>query len=122
MKRFSRFALVWLAVCFAVAPLRAQAAPKKAPGPGPSPSEAVLEQWNNIGRKLIAMAGDFPEDKYSFKPQSESRTFVANMVHASASMYYFTDSAQGKKPRYADDPKDVTIKNRAELGAFVKKC
>ena len=43
MKRFSRFALVWLAVCFAVAPLRAQEAPKKAPGPAPSPSEAVLE-------------------------------------------------------------------------------
>jgi len=43
MKRFSRFALVGLAVCFAVAPLRAQEAPKKAPGPAPSPSEAVLE-------------------------------------------------------------------------------
>ena len=48
MKRFSRFALVWLAVCFALAPLRAQEAPKKAPGPAPSPSEAVLESWNDI--------------------------------------------------------------------------
>lgn len=122
MKRFSRFALVWLAVCFAVAPLRAQEAPKKAPGPAPSPSEAVLEQWNDIGRKLIAMAGDFPEDKYSFKPQADSRTFLANIVHASASMYYFTDLAQGKKPRYADDPKDDNVKTRAELVAFVKKC
>jgi hypothetical protein len=122
MKRFSRFAFVCFAVCFALVPLRAQEAPKKAPGPAPSPSEAVLEQWNDIGRKLIAMAGDFPEDKYSFKPQAESRTFVANLVHASASMYYFTDTAQGKKPRYADDPKDVNVKTRAELVAFVKKC
>jgi len=122
MKRFSRFALVSLAVCFALAPLRAQEAPKKAPGPAPSPSEAVLEQWNDIGRKLIAMAGDFPEDKYSFKPQADSRTFVANIVHASASMYYFTDTAQGKKSRYTDDAKDVSVKTRAELVAFVKKC
>jgi hypothetical protein len=122
MKRFSRFALVWFAVCFAMAPLRAQEAPKKAPGPAPSPSEAVLESWNDIGRKLIAMAGDFPEDKFSFKPQADSRTFVANIVHASASMYYFTDTAAGKKPRYADDPKDVSVKTRAELVAFVKKC
>jgi len=122
MKRLSRFALVSLAVCFALAPLRAQEAPKKAPGPAPSPSEAVLEQWNDIGRKLIAMAGDFPEDKFSFKPQADSRTFVGNIVHASASMYYFTDTAAGKKSRYADDAKDVSVKTRAELVAFVKKC
>jgi len=36
---------------FPAGPLRAQEAPKKAPGPAPSPSEAVLEQWNDIGRK-----------------------------------------------------------------------
>src|SRR5258707_14840655 len=99
MKRFSRFALVWFAVCFALAPLGAEEAPKKAPGPAPSPWGAVLEQWNDVGRKLIAMAQDFPEDKFSFKPQAESRTFVANLVHGSASMYYFTDSAAGKKSR-----------------------
>ena len=125
MKRFSRFALVWLAVCFALAPLRAQEALKKAPGPAPSPSEAVLESWNEIGRKLIAMASDFPEDKFSYKPQAESRTFVANLVHAAASMYFFTDTSAGKKPRkmaYADDPKDVNIKSRADLVVFVKKC
>jgi hypothetical protein len=122
MKRFSRFALVWFAVCFALVPLRAQEAKKAPPKPAPTPSEAVLEQWNNIGRKLVAMAEDFPEDKFSFKPQAESRTFAANLVHASASMYYFTDIAAGKKPRYADDPKDVSVKTRAELVAFVKKC
>src|SRR6267154_533348 len=129
MKRFSRFALVWLAVGFALAPLRAQGAPKQAPkqapGPAPSQSEGVLEAWNDIGRKLIAMAQDFPEDKFSYKPQAESRTFVANLVHASASMYFFTDTAAGKKPRpssYADDPKDVGVKTRAELVAFMTKC
>jgi len=111
-----------LAASFLVVPLRAQEAQKKKPGPAPSPSEAVLEQWNDIGRKLIAMAGAFPEDKYQFKPQAESRTFLANIIHASSAMYYFTDPAQGKKARYADDPKDLKITNRAELVAFVKKC
>ena len=125
MKRFFRLALVWFVVGFALAPLRAQEAPKKAPGPAPSQSEAVLESWNEIGQKLIAMAEDFPEDKFSYKPQAESRTFIANMVHASASMYFFTDTAAGKKPRpssYASDPKDVSVTTRAELVAFVKKC
>jgi hypothetical protein len=122
MKRTVLVSVALLCACFATYPLRAQEAAKKAPGPAPSPSEAVLEQWNDVGRKLIAMAQDFPEDKLSFKPQAESRTFMANMVHASASMYYFTDTAAGKKSRYADDPKDLNIKNRAELVAFVKKC
>src|SRR5450432_1804474 len=115
MKRFSRFALVWLAVAFALAPLRAQEAPKPAPketpkaapGPAPSMSQGVLDSWNEIGNKLITMAQDFPEDKFSYKPQAESRTFVSNLIHASASMYFFTDTSAGKKPRqlsYADDP------------------
>src|SRR5208283_309558 len=124
MKRVQVLAGLLLAACFCVLPVRGQAmgGKKTPPGPALSPSEEVLEQWNDIGRKLIAMAGDFPEDKFQFKPQAESRTFVANMVHAAASMYYFTDIAQGKKPRYADDPKDMNIKSRAELVAFVKKC
>jgi len=122
MKRMLVLGLVFLAGCLAGGSLRAQDAQKKAPGPAPSPSQAVLEQWNDIGRKLIAMAEDFPEDKFGYKPQAESRTFLANMLHASASMYYFTDPAMGKKPRYADDPKDLNIKTRADLVAFVKKC
>lgn len=129
MKRFSRFALVGLAVGLALAPLRAQEAPKpapkQAPGPAPSMSEGVLDSWNEIGHKLIVMAQDFPEDKFSYKPQAESRTFVANLVHASASMYFFTDTSAGKKPRqlsYANDAKDAGVKTRADLVAFVTKC
>ena len=88
----------------------------------PSASAAVLAQWNDIGRKLIAMAEDFPEDKYEFKPVPEERTFAAQLLHASASMYYFTDPADGKKPRYPDDPKRDDLKTKAQVVAFVKKC
>ena len=115
--------VVFLAVC--AMGLRAQqkaAAPAK---PSAGIAAEFLEQWNHTGAKLVGMAQDFPEDKFSYKPQAESRTFIANLVHASASMYFFTDTAAGKKPRpssYADDPKDVGVKTRAELVAFVTKC
>jgi hypothetical protein len=122
MKQMQFLAGLLVMAGFCVLPARGQDAAKKKLGPAPSPSQAVLEQWNDIGRKLIAMAGDFPEDKFGFKPQAESRTFLANMLHASASMYFFTDTAMGKKPHYADDPKDLNIKGRAELVAFVKKA
>ena len=36
--------------------------------PAPGPSDALLVQWNEVGRKLIAMAEDFPEAKYDFEP------------------------------------------------------
>ena len=36
---------------------------EQAPRPAFSRSEEMLERWNDIGNKLIAMAQDFPEDK-----------------------------------------------------------
>jgi len=42
------------------------------PAPARSRSEEMLERWNDIGNKLVAMAKDFPEDKYDFKVQKDS--------------------------------------------------
>src|ERR1700741_2557575 len=55
-----------------------------APSPARSRSEEMLDQWNNIGNKLVAMAKDFPEDKYDFKVQKDERTFALNLLHAAA--------------------------------------
>lgn len=124
MKKWNMLGWVVLAAGLAVMPVLAQDAAKKKepPKPAPSPSQAVLEQWNDIGRKLIAIAEDLPEDKYDYKPHADSRTFAGNLLHASASMYFFTDAAQGKKARYGDDPKRDELKTRAQIVAFVKKC
>ena len=98
-------------------------APKKdAPKAMATESQIVLAQWNEIGRKLIAIAEDLPEDKYDYKPNPASRTFLAQLLHASASMYYFTDAAQGHKPRFPDDPSRENLKTKADVVAFVKKC
>ena len=122
MKRFTMLAATLVAACSMALPLRAQETKKEPPKPAPSPSEAVLEQWNDIGRKLIAMAEDFPEDKYSYKPAPESRTFAAMLLHVGGAMYYFTDFAIGQKPRYPDDPKDENLKSKAQIVTFMKKC
>jgi len=121
MKNLKWLVSVLLGMAFAAGPVLAQDAKKK-PGPAPGPADAVLEQWNDIGRKLIAMAEDFPEDKFGYKPAPESRTFKANLVHASGAMYYFTDMAEGKKPRYPDAYAGDDLKTKADVVAFVKKC
>ena len=54
------------------------------PRPAASRSGEMLDRWNDIGNKLIAMAQDFPEDKYDFKLQKDERTFAQNLLHAAA--------------------------------------
>ena len=124
MKRVAYVAAVCLAAFLGAMPVVAQtdAKPKEPPKPALGPSAAVLDQWNDIGRKLVAIAEDLPEDKYDYKPNPDSRTFVQQLLHVSASMYYFTDLAQGQKPRYSDDPKRDELKSKAQVVAFVKKC
>lgn len=109
---------LWVSPAFAKAAERTSNSPKAAP----SESQILLAQWNEIGRKLIAMAEDFPEDKYEFKATPAQRSFAEQLLHVSASMYYFTDVAQGQKPRYPDDPKRDDLKTKAQVVAFVKKC
>jgi uncharacterized damage-inducible protein DinB len=52
-----------------------------------SRSEETLEWWNHVGNKLIAMAKDFPEDKYDFKAQADERTFAQTLLHVAAVDY-----------------------------------
>ena len=57
------------------------------PGPVRSRADEMLEWWNHIGNRLIAMAKDFPEDKYDFKVQKDERTFAENLLHVAAVDY-----------------------------------
>ena len=89
--------------------------------PAPAASEGLLKQWNNIGRKLIAMAEDFPSDKYDFKAAPTARSFADRLIHAAAANYYFTNLANGQKPPTEEEPPRSQFKDKAALIAYVKK-
>ena len=112
-----------LAVASLTIPTHAQDAMKKdAPvKPAASPSQALLESWNDVGRKLIAMAEDFPEDKYDFKPTPAQRSFAEQMLHAAGANYFFTNPAIGKPMPPEEDPKRDQYKTKADIVTFVKK-
>jgi hypothetical protein len=78
-------------------------------------SKVVLDAWNEIGRKLTAMAEDFPEDKYDFKPTPAQRSFAEQLLHAAGSCYYFTNPAVGLKPPAGEDPKRDQYKSKADI-------
>src|SRR5271170_3779308 len=77
------------------------------PSPARSQSEEMLDRWNDIGNKLVAMAQDFPEDKYDFKVQKDERTFAQNLLHAAA--LDFRPHTQGFRINLGPDFARVTI-------------
>lgn len=121
MKRILLVAIVLSAFAF---PAHAQEGMKKgaAVKPADPESKVVLDSWNDIGRKLTAMAEDFPEDKYDFKATPAERSFAEQLLHAANSMYYFTNAAMGQKLPAAEDPTRDQYKTKADVVAFVKKA
>jgi uncharacterized damage-inducible protein DinB len=122
MKALSKiFGLVLAAALFAQV-AGTQAAPQQnaAPKPPASPSKSLLDAWNDIGRKLTAMAEDFPEDKYDFKPSPAQRSFAEQLLHAAGANYFFINPVKGVKPP-SDDPKRADYKTKAQVVAYVRK-
>jgi len=120
MKRIPFLAIVLLAFAF---PAHAQDAMKKDAAVKPADPElkVVLDSWNEIGRKLTAMAEDFPEDKYDFKPTPAQRSFAEQLLHAAGASYYFTNPVMGQKPPAGEEPKRDQYKTKADIVLFVKK-
>jgi subtilisin family serine protease len=123
MKLSRQTYVFFAAVLFFFTPAYAQDSAKKADAPNlaASPSAALLKQWNEIGRKLIAMAEDFPENKYDFKAAPTTGTFAERMIHGAAANYFFTNLALGQKLPPEDDPPRAQFKNKAAIVAYVKK-
>ncbi len=119
MKKLPFLALALLAA--SLLPAYAQEAKSSAPKPPDPPSKVVIDSWNDIGRKLIAMAEDFPEDKYDFKPTPAQRSFAEQLLHAAGANYYFINPLLGQKPPAEEDLKRDKFKTKAEVVAMVKK-
>src|SRR3977135_2585656 len=96
----ARIAGAFLAITLTIAmigsPAAAQDTTKKdaPPKPAVSPTQALLDSWNDVGRKLIAMAEDFPEDKYDFKPTPAQRSLAEQLLHATGTNDLFTAVAK----------------------------
>jgi len=124
MKKFELLARIFLATFMVATAAHAQEASTKpsAPKPAPSASQAVLEQWNEIARKINAMAEDFPEDKYDSKAAPTVGSFAQRLIHVAHANQFFINTLHGEKMPEMDDPKREQFKSKAEIVAFVKKA
>lgn len=120
MHRMLRSTAILIALVFAgtfsgVACAQQAAAPK-------TPSQAVLENWNDIGTRLLTMAQDWPEDKYSYKLTPATRSFSEVLLHIAGSNYDVLNRITGTKMGDGrNDPPTSEYKTKAEVVAFLKK-
>jgi uncharacterized damage-inducible protein DinB len=126
-KRFSFAVVVLTLLAAAGTSLYSQAQTQnQPPSPERSRSDEMLDRWNDIGNKLIAMAQDFPEDKYDFKLQKDERTFAQNLLHAAALDFVLIRRVSGKNlgPDFGegDNPSRDAFKTKADVVKFVQEA
>jgi len=96
------------------------------PTPVRSRAEETLDRWNDIGKRLVAMAQDFPEDKYDFKLQKDERTFSENLLHEAAFDFVVIRLVSGTRvgPDFGDgdNPPRSQFKSKADVVKFVQQA
>lgn len=69
-----------------------------------------LSQWQGVNEKLLAMAEDFPADRYSFRPDCKTRSFAEQMLHIANHNKSFVNAVSGLDQDSALSIKDYSTK------------
>jgi uncharacterized damage-inducible protein DinB len=91
------------------------AAPLFAVAQTPStPAKSFTAQFEDVNRRLLAMAKDFPEDKYGYRATKDVRSFREVIVHLASGNAYAAKAGRGEKANWDEiDPKGYATKPAA---------
>ncbi len=79
-----------------------------------TPAKSFTEQFEDITGRLLAMAKDFPEDKYSYRATKDVRSFREIVVHVASGNAYAAKAGRGEKANWDEiDPKGYLTKAAA---------
>src|SRR6266700_2535539 len=88
-------------------------------GPARTTAESVRGHFISVNRRVLAMAKDFPDDKYDFKLKPEMRSFGSVIVHVASGNVYAAKAGRGEKVNWDElDPKDY--KTKAQVVALLE--
>ena len=98
------------------------AAPLLALAQAPStPSKSFAASFEDVNRRLLAMAKDFPEAKYEYRATKDVRSFREIVVHVASGDAYAAKAGRGEKANWDEiDPKGYPTK--ATAVALLEKC
>jgi hypothetical protein len=103
MKHIGPFTL--LAILIAM-PAPAQQAP------GDPLTAALKRQWDGVALNLKESAEKMPEDKYSFKPSPDVRSFAGEVGHGANTHYFFCARIKGEPNPNKEDFEKATNKDQ----------
>ena len=66
--------------------------------------DKLAGHWKTSKEYTLAIAGQMPDESYSFKPNADQMTFGEQMAHIAGANKYFMSIITGEKP--PADPKD----------------
>ena len=85
-----------------------------------STADSVRGHFISLNNRILEMAKDFPEDKYSFRLRPEMRSFGEVIVHIASGNAYAAKAGRGENVNWDEiDPKDY--KTKAEIVALMEK-
>ncbi|HYK39817.1 MAG TPA: DinB family protein [Candidatus Eremiobacteraceae bacterium] len=128
MKKSIFLVALWAGITLWLDPQAHQAAAQnQAQAQVRSRAEETLEWWNHVGKKLIALAKDFPEEKYDFKVQKDERTFAENLLHVAAVDFDITSRVAGTQvgPDFGKDkhnPSREAYKTKADVVKLLEQA
>ncbi len=100
----------------AVIPAFTQEQPRKLP----TLSQSMQINFGNVNKKIMAMAQDFPESKYDYRPGPDVRSFAEVILHVAASNNYVAKTANGEKLEWAELSRDK-YKTKADIVEALKQ-
>ncbi len=107
--RVARIILLAALLATGLSPVAAQDAAR--------PEEETLEMWNHTAERVVALAENFPEDKYDYKPSPDVRSFREQLLHVAGANYFFLRQAGGTKTKAEHAGRET----KADVVAVVKE-
>jgi len=86
----------------------------------PTPAVSIKRNFASVNRRLLAMAEDFPAEKYDYRPTKDVRSFGEVIVHAMSGNVYASKAGRGEKVKW-DELDAKNYKGKAEIVSALKK-
>jgi uncharacterized damage-inducible protein DinB len=118
----NRTSTLFFAVGFLLLLLPHAAIAQRAPR---APAQAINEEFVGLNRKVLAMAKEFPADKYDYRPQKDVRSFGDVVIHIASGNLYAAKAGRGEKVNWDElDPKQFKTKDQivAELQKSINEA
>ncbi len=89
----------------------------------PTVEQLAVRGWTGVQKKLLAIAKDFPEDKFDYKPHPDARSFIEEIWHVTSSAEAVVIQWRGEQPDFSKIfSYDGRPRDRAGLVAALEKA